>query len=98
MLNYGAGASNWACLYSNLLGDYYEVSILGDNALEATKEINKQYIPNKLIVGSTQESNLPLLQNKYTPNSTTIYVCVDGACLLPVSETKKALEQLKISI
>ncbi|MCB0460186.1 MAG: thioredoxin domain-containing protein [Flavobacteriaceae bacterium] len=98
MLNYGAGASNWACLYSNLLGDYYEVAIVGDNALEATKEINKQYVPNKLIVGSTGKSNLPLLQNKYTPNSTTIYVCVDGACLLPVNETKKALEQLKISI
>ena len=97
-LKYGAGASNWSILYSNLLGDFYEVAIVGKDAKQKLKEINKKYIPNKLIVGSTRESKLPLLEFKYDENKTTIYVCVDGACKLPVNETEKALQQIKIKI
>ena len=64
---------------------------------EKLKELNGVYIPNKLVVGSISESNLPLLEFKYNENETTIYVCIDGACKLPVKETKKALDQLSSS-
>ena len=93
-LKYGAGASNWALLYTDLLGDFYEIAIVGSDAKKLLSEINKTYIPNKLIVGSIKESSLPLLQYKYNPNETTIYVCVDGACQLPVNETEKAIQQI----
>lgn len=97
-IEYGAGASNWSILYSNLLGDFYEVAIVGKDAKQKLKEINAAYIPNKLIVGSTNESNLPLLAYKYNENETTIYVCIDGACQLPVTETNKALKQINIKL
>ena len=97
-LKYGAGASNWSLLYTNLLGDFYEIAIVGKDAEIRLKEINKQYIPNKLIVGSTTESNLPLLEYKYNEDQTTIYVCIDGACQLPVNETEKALQQINIKL
>ncbi len=93
-ISYGSGASNWLNLYSNYLGNYYEVAIVGSEAKEKLKEINEVYLPNKLIVGSVKESNLPLLEYKYNENETTIYVCIDGACKLPVKESKKALEQM----
>ena len=95
-IEYGGGASNWLNLYTNYIGDFYEIAIVGENANDKLKEFNQNYIPNKLIVGSTKESKLPLLQFKYTKNETTIFVCVDGACQLPVNETKKALKQIKI--
>ena len=93
-ISYGSGASNWLNLYSNYLGEYYEVAIAGPDAKQKLEELNKIYIPNKLIVGSTTESNLPLLAYKFNENETTIYVCIDGACKLPVTETEKALKQL----
>ncbi len=97
-LKYGAGASNWSLLYTNLLGDFYEIAIVGKDAKQKLKEINKKYIPNKLIVGSNKESSLPLLEYKYNENQTTIYVCIDGACQLPVNETEKALQQISIKL
>ncbi len=96
-VTYGSGASNWLNLYSNYLGDFYEVAIVGSEAPQRLKELNEQYFPNKLIVGSVKESSLPLLQYKYNENETTIYVCVDGACKLPVKDTEKALGQMKSS-
>jgi len=97
-IEYGGGASNWLNLYTNYIGDFYEIAIVGENANAKLKEFNQNYIPNKLIVGSTKESKLPLLQFKYTKNETTIFICIDGACQLPVNETKKALKQIKIEI
>jgi hypothetical protein len=96
MLTYGAGASNWSLLYSNFVGEFYEVAIVGKNAKDKLKKINKSYIPNKLIVGSTTQSDLPLLEYKYDEKETTIYVCIDGACKLPVTDVDKALSQINI--
>ncbi len=95
-LRYGAGASNWLNLYSNYVGEFYEIAISGKNAKEKLKEINQSYIPNKLLVGSVKDSNLPLLKLKYTDSETIIYVCIDGACQLPVNDMSRAIEQIKI--
>ncbi|MCK4561360.1 MAG: thioredoxin domain-containing protein, partial [Flavobacteriaceae bacterium] len=95
-ITYGAGASNWLNLYANYIGDYYEIAISGKDAKNKLKEINKNYIPNKLIVGSTKNSNLPLLEFKFSKDQTTIYICIDGACKLPVNDSKKALGQIHV--
>ena len=95
-IKYGGGASNWLILYNNYLGDFYEIAVSGSEAVQKIKEINKVYIPNKLIVGSTKDSDLPLLEYKYSKKETIIYVCVDGACKLPVNETEQALKQINI--
>ncbi|MEN8123859.1 MAG: thioredoxin domain-containing protein [Bacteroidota bacterium] len=97
VLEYGEGNSNWLSLYSNFLGEYYEIAIVGANAKEKLLELNQHYIPNKLMVGSTKESDLPLLQYKYSAGVTTYYVCIDGACKLPVTETNGALKQININ-
>jgi uncharacterized protein YyaL (SSP411 family) len=96
-INYGAGASNWLNLYSNYIGEYYEVAIVGPDALDKLKGLNQVYIPNKMIIGSQAESKLPLLEYKFNENETTIYVCINGACKLPVTETDKALDQINSS-
>ncbi|MFA5298661.1 MAG: thioredoxin domain-containing protein, partial [Lutibacter sp.] len=93
---YGSGYSNWLQLGSYFVGEYYEIALSGKEALQKLKEINQHYIPNKLIAGSTKKSTIPLLDNRFSEKETLIYVCVDGACKLPESNSKKALEQLKI--
>jgi len=93
---YGSGYSNWLQLMANYTGDYYEIAISGENAFDKLLQINKKYIPNKLIAGSIKKSNLSLMEGRFNENETLIYICVDGACLLPENNAEKALNQLKI--
>jgi len=97
-LQYGSGHSNWLQLMTDYSGEYYQVAISGKNAKNKLIEINKNYIPNKLIAGSIKKSNIPLMEGRYNDTGTLIYICVDGACQLPVKETEKALNQLKIKL
>jgi uncharacterized protein YyaL (SSP411 family) len=97
LVSYGAGAAKWLNLYANYLGDFYEVAVVGSDAVRHIEKINRKFIPNKLIVGSKRESSLPLLQYKFNEEETTIYVCIDGACKLPVNKTDQALEQIEIA-
>jgi uncharacterized protein YyaL (SSP411 family) len=95
MQEYPSGYSNWFNLMVNYAKPYYEVAIVGKDAKEKIKQLNQNYIPNKLIAGSTSENNMPLLENRYNPDNTFIYVCVNKACKLPVSEVNKAIKFLK---
>lgn len=92
---YPSSFSNWLDLMMNYSYPFYEVAIVGDDAKEKLLKLNKTYIPNKLIVGSKDENNLPLLENRYVPRETYIYVCVNKACKLPVSEVEEAIKLLK---
>ena len=95
MKNFGSAYSNWLELYSNFSGSFFEIAISGKNAIEKLKEINKEYIPNKLICGSTTKSELPLLKNRNVNDKTFIYVCVDKTCNLPVENSDEAINQIK---
>jgi uncharacterized protein YyaL (SSP411 family) len=95
MQDYGSGYSNWLDLMLNYTQPFYEVAIVGEQVHDKIIELNKTYIPNKLIVGSKTESKLPLLQNRYVEDETYIYVCVKKACKLPVTEVSKAIKLLK---
>jgi uncharacterized protein YyaL (SSP411 family) len=35
------------------------------------------------------------MESRYNDDETFIYICVDGACQLPVTDVKKALGQMK---
>jgi hypothetical protein len=93
---YGSGYANWLLLMCNFTGNYYEIAISGKNAVNKLIEINQYYIPNKLIAGSTSASSLPLLEDRFNKDETYIYICVDGACKLPETSVKKAVNQLNI--
>ncbi|MCF6214204.1 MAG: thioredoxin domain-containing protein [Flavobacteriaceae bacterium] len=93
-ITYGAGASNWLILYSNYLEKYYEIAIVGPKADVFTQAFNKIYLPNTLIAASKTDSDLPLLESRFSENQTRIYICVDGACKRPVSTVDEALKLL----
>ncbi len=89
---YASGYSNWLDLMLNYTNPYYEIAIVGEEAKKKLVDLNKNYIPNKLIAGSISENNLPLLESRYKPNNTLIYVCVNKACKLPVSQVDQAVK------
>ena len=86
--------SNWLDLMLKISDSFYEIAIVGEDALIKTAGINKSFNPNKLIIGSLNESDFPLLENRYVDNDTYIYVCVKKACKLPVRTSKEALDLL----
>jgi len=92
---YITGYSNWGILMLQNVKPFYEIAIAGKDAHQKRQELNKKYIPNKLIVGSIKESTLPLLEMKQTNGNTMIYVCYNKACQKPVEEVKDAFIQIK---
>ena len=89
---YPNGFSNWMNLILNLNKNFYEIAIVGDNAIEKINELNKNYLPNKIVIGSFGDNSLPLLKNRYIEGETMIYVCVKKACKMPVKTIKEALK------
>ena len=87
--------ANWARLYLELLQPTYEVAILGEDAGAKRDLLSKAYLPDALLLGGTKEGTLELLTNKLNPGATTIYVCLEKVCQLPVEEVEKALAQMR---
>ena len=94
IMQYPSGFSNWLDLLLNFKNGFYEVVIIGEDVDEKVKNINKNYLPNKIIAGSREENNGPLFQNRFVPNETLIYVCKNNTCKLPIKDPKIAIESL----
>ena len=93
--SYGSGYSNWAILMLNYIAPFYKVAIVGDQALQKVLDFKQHYTPNTLVLGSTTDSQLPLLQNKMLEEQTNFYLCQNKSCQLPTQELKKLLNLLQ---
>lgn len=82
--------SNWAILMGYVAYELYEVAITGDNAYGKNLQMQQNYLPTTMFMGGTEE-NLPLLENKVVEGETTIFVCQQKSCKIPVTEVEKAL-------
>jgi uncharacterized protein YyaL (SSP411 family) len=70
----------------------YEVAIVGEQWRERQSEFDDFYLPNVIYLGGQGEGSLELLANKLVADQTTIYVCENKSCRLPVQETTRALQ------
>lgn len=86
--------SNWGILEAWLSSPLYEVAIAGDDFKNKRQQFDQHYLPNVILLGGKTEGSLALLENKLVPGQTTIYVCRDKTCKLPVTEVDKALVQI----
>jgi len=90
----GAYFANWSILMAWFADPPYEVAILGKDFEAKRKELDKLYLPNVYLSGGAGEGKLSLHKNRFIPGQTTIYVCRDKTCKLPVIEVKEALKQI----
>lgn len=89
---YPGGHSNWAKTHLMFTYPYYEVIVVGPEGASIAKKLQNSDLTNCIVVFSTQESNLPMFRNRYVKGQTTIYVCQQGACQLPVYSVTEALK------
>ncbi len=87
---------NWGILYEMMSFGSAEVAIVGDEAELIRKQLAEHFYPFKILMGTKTESQLPLMEYKTMVNDkTTIYVCYNKTCKLPVNSFEAALKQLK---
>ncbi|MFT7343726.1 MAG: hypothetical protein ACI9XP_000300 [Lentimonas sp.] len=87
----GAYYANWDILMTWLAKEPYEIAILGENCIEKRKEFDLHYLPNVFFSGSKKASKLELLEGKFVKGQTTIYVCQNKTCKMPVTEVENAM-------
>jgi len=89
---YPSAYSNWLMLMLEEVFGTYEVAIAGDNYESLRRGLEKNYIPNKIILGG-KKGSLPLLRDKFAAD-TQIFICKDKTCGLPVRSVNDALKQI----
>lgn len=89
--------SNWAVLGMELASPFAEIVIVGPDAQTYASEINQLYLPGKIITATTEPvDKAPFEYKSMIDGKTTIYVCYNKACKLPVTSVEKALGQLEM--
>ncbi|GAA4449480.1 thioredoxin domain-containing protein [Nibrella saemangeumensis] len=92
---YPGELTNWASLYAMRVRPTAEIAILGPQVQEIRRAIDARFYPNKVLSGTESESRLPLLENRsMTKGQTTIYVCYNRACQLPVTDVEEVWRML----
>ncbi|MBA3972098.1 MAG: thioredoxin domain-containing protein, partial [Bacteroidetes bacterium] len=87
--------ANWDILMSWFVSEPYDVAIVGKDFASKRKEFDRYYLPNVFLSGGKDEGKLSLLEGKFIPEQTTIYVCQNKTCKMPVTEVNKAILLLK---
>ncbi|HMN04793.1 MAG TPA: thioredoxin domain-containing protein [Flavobacteriales bacterium] len=95
MADYAGGYTNWALLLMDHVYPWYEIAITGPEAMARRQAFNAHYIPGRVFMGGSRPGTLPLLEDKRAEGTTTIYVCENKVCRLPVASVEEALSQIR---
>ena len=87
---------NWGILYGMLSGPFAEIVITGNEYLDFGLDLEKDFHPGKLVMASREKSDLPLFEGrKPAKGKTTVFVCYNKSCRLPVYSVGEALSMLE---
>ena len=90
--------AHWGSLLIRHYRPTAEIAIVGPEAQAFRAELQQHYLPQAVVVGTVTESDLPLLDGREAVGGrTTVYVCFNRACQLPVHSVEEALQQLPMA-
>jgi len=89
--DYPTGFANWIQLYLNFSSPFKEIVTVGNDATLYLKQLQQYYIPNAVFVSSTNENKLKITQHRKINQKTSIHICENYTCKLPVYSVKEAL-------
>ena len=90
----GAYYANWDILMSWLVNPPLEVAILGADVEKQRQAFGQYYLPYVFFSGGKDAGRLALHEGKMVHGQTTIYVCKNKTCQLPVVSFEEALAQI----
>ena len=88
--------ANWDILMSWFALEPYFVAIVGKNFEIKRKEFDMYYLPHVFFAGGKTEGKLSILEGKLREGETTIFVCQNNSCRLPVTDVSEAINQISI--
>lgn len=83
-IDYASAFSNWLLAFLKADKSFTEITIIGEKANLFKNEINNFYIPNSILVGSKNKTNLPFLRSHSFNQTTEIYICTNKNCQKPI--------------
>jgi uncharacterized protein len=87
--------SQWGIVLMEVRNGMSEVVIVGNACEHTAAQLNATYNPFALTMGTAGSSELPLVQGKIAVDEkTTIYVCYNKTCRLPVHRLSDAIDQI----
>ncbi len=92
---YGSSYANWAQRFMFQHYPFYEVLITGKEMRDFGKEFDAHYAENRVVLGAEVSSKIPLFENRFFAGQTTIFVCTNNTCQLPVYSVEEAISQMK---
>ncbi len=85
VVRYPTSFGVWAAMMLRLVQGTPELAVTGPAYRDKMDELNKLYVPGKVLLGSDEnQERIPLLQNRLQPGKTLIYLCKDYHCMKPV--------------
>ncbi|MFS4491368.1 thioredoxin domain-containing protein [Maribacter sp. 2308TA10-17] len=93
--DYSSSYANWSHLLLKVSHPFYEIAVVGEDAQSKVEALQNKHIPNTIIIGSQDDSELPLFEDRFQAGETYIYVCQDRVCKLPVNTVGDAIKQLE---
>ncbi|WP_262249611.1 thioredoxin domain-containing protein [Parapedobacter soli] len=87
---YGSAYANWAIQLLDEVAGTLEVVLTGPEWLDLRRELDRHYVPNKMILGGTK-GTLPLLAGRISA-VTRAYVCRNKTCSLPVEQADRLMQ------
>jgi uncharacterized protein YyaL (SSP411 family) len=85
-VNYPSAFSNWLNVMLHFSEQNKELAVCGSKALDYLEQINKCYLPNIIIAGSSTVSKLPFLENRFSEKEALFYLCQNRSCQKPTAD------------
>lgn len=95
MMRYPQGYTNWAILMLHHQIRFCELAVAGSLAVLFRDKINKEYLPNAVILGAEKVSNLEMLKERFIMDRTFVYVCENKICMRPFTSPVEAIKAIK---
>jgi uncharacterized protein YyaL (SSP411 family) len=92
MSSYPQGFSNWAQLMIGHVFIFHEIAITGPACEDKRAEFGTHYLPNRMFLGGRTRARCLCWKGKLLDNSTTIFVCENKVCKLPVADGGRSVE------
>jgi uncharacterized protein YyaL (SSP411 family) len=87
--------SYWGIVYTEVKKGMAEVVFAGKDIALLRADFQQRYLPYTIVQGTTAKSDLPLIKDKISTNGkSTIYVCYNKTCKLPVHTVDEAIQQI----
>lgn len=88
VFKYPTSFGNWAMVLLQQHFPAIELAVVGSNFESLSSEINKWYLPGKILMADpgNQQHSYPLLKDRLVDGITNIYLCEGYSCKAPVQE------------